>query len=232
MTRRRITSIFISSKWLLLLLLVFAVQSADAQQKRKRPVAAPDTTAFFNGVAVAVDLVGPIQKAVGDYGQYEASVRLNLKDRYFPIVEIGYGQADAEDASTRIAFRTKAPYGRLGVDFNLLKEKHEYYRVYGGVRYAFTSYKYDIDCPPVVDPVWGGESSWSAEGVKASCHWAELCAGVDVRVWGPLHLGWSVRYKQRIAHDDGTFGNTWYVPGYGRTGSHRLGGTFNIGVEF
>ena len=45
-------------------------------------------------------------------------------------------------------------------------------------------------------------------------------------------MGWSVRYKRRIAHKEGDIGKAWYVPGFGKQGSSRLGGTFNIGYEF
>jgi hypothetical protein len=54
---------------------------------------------------------------------------------------------------------------------------------------------------------------------------------VDATILGPLHLGWSVRYKRRLAHDDGIIGRTWYVPGYGKEGSSRLGGTFNVIID-
>ena len=52
------------------------------------------------------------------------------------------------------------------------------------------------------------------------------------KIFGPLHLGWSVRYKRRLSYDIAEMGNCWYVPGYGKAGSTRLGGTFNIMLNF
>ena len=46
--------------------------------------------------------------------------------------------------------------------------------------------------------------------------------------YGPIHLGWSVRYKRRMSHKIDEMGNCWYVPGYGKTGSNLITGTFNI----
>ncbi|WP_262502568.1 DUF6048 family protein [Hoylesella shahii] len=43
-----------------------------------------------------------------------------------------------------------------------------------------------------------------------------------------MHLGWSARYRRRLTHNDGDAGNVWYVPGFGKTGTSRLGATFNI----
>ena len=60
---------------------------ASAQSHgRKTVTETVDSVPWFNGFAVSVDLVGPLQMALGSYGQYEAALRLNLKDRYFPII--------------------------------------------------------------------------------------------------------------------------------------------------
>jgi hypothetical protein len=190
-----------------------------------------DSIAFFRNVAVSVDLVGPLQLALSDYGQYEAALRVNLKDKYFPIVELGYGKADGEDAATHLSYKTAAPYGRIGIDFNLMKNKHDVNRLYGGVRYAYTNYKFDVYCPDVTDPYWGEKADFKANDVKCYYHWLEFAFGIDAKIWGPVRMGWSVRYKRRLFHDDGDVGRPWYVPGYGKQGNARLGGTFNVSIE-
>lgn len=205
---------------------------ASAQSHgRKTVTETVDSVPWFNGFAVSVDLVGPLQMALGSYGQYEAALRLNLKDRYFPIIELGYGRASDDDDVTRLSYRSKAPYGRIGIDYNLLKNKHDKYRLYGGVRYAFTSFKFDVWHPGLKDPVTGALTEYSAYDVKCSQHWAEVVFGVDASIWGPLHLGWSVRYRRRIAINKGTMGNVWYVPGYGLSDQTNLGGTFNVSID-
>lgn len=226
------------------LLLIAFVTTASAQQSqqgqrklskseqlRLRMKAIDDSIPWWRGLQVMVDLVGPIQKATSSYGQYEAAVRFNLKDKYFPIVELGYGKADEDNAVTLIKYKTSAPYGRIGLDFNLLKNKHDIYRLYAGLRYAYTSYKFDVDHADLTDPVWGDKTPFFGHDIKAHYHWAEAVFSIDAKIAGPVHLGWSLRYKRRIAHDDGTVGNTWYVPGYGKMGRSRLGGTFNIMIE-
>ena len=93
MDRKRISTyilVVISS-----LLLLPSVASAQ----RRKPVATvnEDSIAFFRGIAVGTDVVGPAMRLLANYGQYEAMVRVNIKDRYYPIVEIGVGQADKTD---------------------------------------------------------------------------------------------------------------------------------------
>ena len=161
----------------------------------------------------------------------EARRRLNLKDKYFPIVELGIGSADCTDDITNIHYETSAPYARIGVDFNLLKNKHDDYRLFAGVRYAFTSFKYDLTHPGMEDPVWGNVAPYEHEDVKCSYQWFEAVFGVDAKIWGPLHLGWSVRYKSRLSADEGKLGNAWYVPGFGKSDSSTLGGTFNVSID-
>lgn len=200
-------------------------------QKRMVEPETTDTVPFLQGFAVSFDLAGAIQEAVSDYGQFEGAFRINLKDKYFPIVEAGIGKADQDNAVSKISYKSTTPYFRVGMDVNLMKMKHDVNRIYGGIRYAFSSFKYDIHHPGPMDPVWGGTGDYNLEDVQCNYHWAEFVAGVDSKIWGPLHLGWSVRYRRRIAHDDGSLGNVWYVPGFGKAGSTRLGGTFNIIID-
>ena len=228
MTHLKNISTYISSTAISLIMSVAAPVAADAKDSVEIK---NDSVPLFNGIAVSVDLVGPMQMVFGDYGQYEAALRINLKDRYFPIVELGIGKADHNDDATDITYKTSAPYAKIGVDFNLLKNKHDIYRLFAGARYAFTSFKYDLSHPGMTDPVWGGMAPYEGYGIKCSYQWLEIVIGVDAKMWGPVHLGWSVRYRSRLSHNDGTMGNTWYVPGFGKAGSSSLGGTFNIAID-
>lgn len=208
-------------------------EESSAPRPRNSGEALPeDTIPAFRGFAVSIDAVGAGQLLLGDYGQMEAALRINMKDKYFPILEIGYGKADKEDETKYNHFKTSAPYARIGLDFNVLKNKHDLYRLYGGFRYAFTSYKYDVSNSQVTDPVWGNQAPFSFTGQKGSMHWLEFAVGTDVTIAGPFHLGWSLRYKRRLFHTEGEIGPAWYVPGYGRNGNSCLGGTFNLILEF
>ncbi len=190
-----------------------------------------DSIPFFNGLSVSVDLAGPAMLALSDYGEYEGALRVNLHDQYFPVFELGYGKANHDDEVTGIRYKTAAPYFRIGCDINLLKKKHTKNRLYGGLRYAFTSYKVDIARPGLQDPTWKWDAPVDLQGEQCRQHWIEAVFGVDAQVWGPLHLGWNVRYKRRIAHKDSSIGNTWYVPGYGVYSDTRIGANFLVIID-
>lgn len=191
-----------------------------------------DSVPFFQGVAVSVDLAGAAQLQLSDYGQLEAALRVNLHNQYFPTFEVGLGKATHEDDQvTGISYRTKAPYFRLGADVNLMKKKHTGNRIFAGVRYACTYYKVDMDRQNFPDPVWKWDTGFGVRDEKCNQHWAEVLLGIDAKVAGPLHLGWSVRYRKRLFHNDGQQEKTWYVPGYGIQESTRLGYTFNLTID-
>ena len=229
MTQRWKTYIYILS--LAISLSCASAVYAQSEQKQMTFVESVDSVPLFNGVAVSADVAGMVQYAVSDYGQFEGAVRVNLRDTYFPIVEIGIGKANHDDAVTLIHYTSSAPYIRIGVDYNLMNNKHDLYRIYGGIRYATTYFKYDISHPELTDPYWGDTAPYEAKGVKCNYHWAEIVGGVDAHIVGPLRMGWSVRYRKSLSHSDGPLGNVLYVPGFGKTGSSRLGVTFNVSLS-
>ena len=218
------------SKLAISLLLLTAVSvPAQAQKLFKLE---KDTIPIMRGFQVSFDLLGAGMLKLGDYGQLEGALRLNLHDQWFPIVEIGYGKAERiDDEVTELTYKTQAPYFRVGVDFNLLKKKHQANRLLMGLRNAYTSYKVDIWHAEFSDPAWKWPVHYDIRDQQCSQHWVEAVVGIDAQVFGPVHLGWSLRYKQRLSHKDGVTGKTWYIPGYGTWDSSALGGTFNLIID-
>lgn len=228
MTIKSYMSTFIRRLAISLLLLVVA---ARAQAQLKFFSMQKDSIPLFRGFAVSFDMVGAGMLTFSDYGQYEGALRVNLHDEWFPIVEAGLGKANHDDEVTKLHYTTSAPYFKIGIDKNMLKDKHGPNRLYLGLRYGFTSYKIDITRPVTPDPTWQWETVYNIDNVACKYHWAEIVVGVDAKIFGPLHLGWSVRYKQRLFHsEEGDWGKPWYVPGFG-TYDTKLGATFNVIID-
>lgn len=186
--------------------------------------------AQLKGVQLSYDVAGTVMRMVSDYGQYEGALQANFSNRYFPIAEIGYGSSEHEtDPVTGIFAKANAPYFKLGCDFNIAKNKDDAYRIFVGARYAFT--KFDFETSAIAeDPVWKNTTPYSITENGLSYHWAELVFRVDAKVWGPLHLGWSTRYKLKIHGKGSEHGDLWYIPGFGKQGN-KIGATFNVGIE-
>ena len=145
MTIRRFISTSIRTASVISLLLLLTAAPASAQTKFFSMQ--KDSIPMFRGFAVSFDLVGAGMAMFGDRGQYEGALRVNLHDEWFPVVELGYGKANSEDEVTKVNYKTSAPYFKVGIDRNLLQDKHGPNRLYVGLRYAYTSYKVDITRP-------------------------------------------------------------------------------------
>src|SRR5574344_1577034 len=107
MTHLKNISTYISRITISIAVLLMAPQFAIAQNKKLQDgkrlmVQKNDTTALFMGFSVSADIVGPAMLLFGDYGQYEGALRINLKDKYFPIIELGYGKCDHIEERTNI----------------------------------------------------------------------------------------------------------------------------------
>ena len=184
---------------------------------------------FFQGFTLSVDVFGPASYAIGDYGTLEAALRLNLKNTFFPIFEAGFGRCKKDDFNTKVGYEVNAPFARVGLDINMLKDKFQHNRLYLGARYGFSSYKYDVSGPQMTDPIWGGSEAFSMKGIDCTSHWAELIFGVEVSIYKNFHMGWAVRYKREISSTKNDNAKPSCIPGYGYTTNTTCwGGTYSL----
>lgn len=191
-----------------------------------------DTIPLFRNLAVSVDVAGPVMLMIGDYGDLQASVRVNLKDKFFPTLELGYGIGRHEDdIVTGTGTETKAPFGRIGMDFNVKKNKHDKYRLLAGVRYGYSQFDMKLWNNTIVDPVWGISAPVNVKHTGNYCHWLEGVFSADAQIAGPLRIGWSVRYRRHIASSDTPTGALWYIPGFGTYEKAKWSGMFNLTFE-
>lgn len=188
-------------------------------------------TPFFQGVYVGVDVFGMLNKALGsDITTTEIDVEANLMNRFFPVVEIGYGSMDTTDDETDIHFKTSAPFFRVGMNYNVFYKKPHlpgFFTV--GLRYGFSSFDYDVQSPDLIDPNWGHTSVPVVyEGVKTKVSWAELVLGLRTNVYKNFYMGLNVRYRSRMSMTKNENSEPYYIPGYGRGKSNNFGITYNL----
>lgn len=239
-----------------LILLFFVAPPAQAQQarpkytpkrdqkKNKKEEVKPDTIPFFNGAYIGVDVFGVGSKMFGgDFLSSEISLVANLKNKFLPTLELGYGTTDTWN-ETGIHYKSSAPYFRIGVDYNTMakkKEKNSY--LYAGLRYGMSSFNYDVRSLPMDDPIWGGSVSnpsledgiWGGgsvpfdhSGMKATVHWFELVVGIKAQIYKNFSMGWAVRMKYKMNSPIEEYADPWYVPGYGTYKSNNIGVTYSL----
>lgn len=183
---------------------------------------------LFNGFGVGVDAVGFGMKLTGGrFANMEVMGRANFLEKYFPIVELGIGNCSREAREQSTTFATNAPYYRIGADYCLTKKRNGN-RLLAGLRYGFSRFNYDYANPDFSDPVWGTPMPLDFTGLKGKMQWLEFCVGVETKLWQFIRLGWTLRYKARLAKSFSEHGTPWYVPGFGKNGGTTWGGSVNL----
>ena len=192
----------------------------------------PREQRLLQGVAVGADLVGWVMKAAGaDWAMMEVLARVNLKDKYFPIFELGLGEANHSGNDQDYQYNVRAPYFRVGMDYNINK-KHNGNRMFFGLRYGFSFFNYDLTSPtPLTDPVWKESRPFDYESLHGAAHWGEIVFGLEMRLWKMIRLGWDARIKFRFTQKTDEVGPPWLIPGYGKNDTSGWGGTFKVLVE-
>lgn len=247
---QKILNYSISLAFCLLLSLPLQAQNSDISappantppKKEKKEAKEEVHYPLYNGISVSVDLWGPGSKLFGsDFFSSEVAVDVNLKNRFFPIVELGYGNTDTW-SDKGIHYKTGAPYFRIGMDYNALYNKKHGHMILVGLRYAATSFKYDVEAlgindpeyggslgnPNLIDGIWGNSLPFNYKGMKGSMQWAEFCVGIRAHVWKDLYMGWALRFKFRMSSSVAEHGDPWYVPGYGKYNGNTTGVTYTI----
>ena len=191
-------------------------------------------TPFFQGVYLSGDVFGFIYPlfAKDKYYSTEISLAANLSNRFFPVVEVGVGYADMVSQLYKIGYSTRAPYYRIGMDYNMQYENGKSSYIYLGGRVGCTTFDYNVDAPSLVDPVWGDEVPVRFVDNHCRAVWAEAVGGVRAEITENFYMGWSLRYKYPLYRGPITNGGPWYVPGYGASSKGLLGATYTISYYF
>ncbi len=200
-------------------------------QKKVISTETNEETKFYQGISVGVDVFGFLNQALGsDIMTTEASVEANLMNKFFPVLELGYGSIETTNDETDIFFKTSAPFFRVGLNYNVFHKKPHlpgYFTV--GLRYGFSSFKYDVQAPELVDPNWGHTHiPVTYNGMKTNASWAELVIGLRANVYKSLYMGFTARYRSRISMTEHENSEPYYIPGYGRGKPNNFGITYNI----
>lgn len=187
---------------------------------------------LFSGYGLYTDLCGLIMAQAAHWGQYEAGAHFGIKGSFYPAVEFGIGQSNYTENRTRNHYNVHSPYFRVGLDYNLNKNKASRNRYFIGLRYGFSSFSYDLTGNDIAGNYWDDTFPLNLHNVRGNAHWGEGLFGIQTQIWKFVHLGWTIRYRARFSERQGSAGHAYYIPGYGKNiGSNTFGGTFNLVFE-
>lgn len=221
-----IIGLLILSNWL-------GVSAVKAQEVTNTPLNKEEWKAMplYQGSYVGFDIFGLGSKLMGsDYFSSEISAEINLKNRYFPVVEIGYGQIDTTQEENDIHYKTAAPYFRIGGSYNVFYQKpYLPGQFLVGLRYGFSSFSYDVSAPSMTDPTWGAPTlPFSYEGVKSNASWLEIVIGLKANIYKSIYMGLSLRYRSLMNAKAAKNSEPYYIPGYGKNKGTNIGITYSV----
>ncbi|HET9571206.1 MAG TPA: DUF6048 family protein [Bacteroidales bacterium] len=212
-------------KYGLLTALLLLSSSLMAADKKKEPVVFIPT---YQGINLGVELGKPLLGLISNDKGYSIKADVNLKNTWFPTVELGYSSYDrtAESGTRCLA---SGNYFKIGVNKSLTYLGNKAQNMfYAGAHYGFTSFKYILNHLAWTDNYWGNNALTDLVDQPGVVGWLELTVGVRVNVWGPFSLGWSGQYKSTLHVSGGSYSNPAYIPGYGENLKPMAGLAFHL----
>lgn len=201
-------------------LLVFLLITSGAWCQQKAPTdsipAPPKDTIkgkfIPTGLRVGAELIG-LGKTVlnDDFHEYHVQADIDFY-RYF--LNFDYGVLEQTLTSENGLYNVEGSYFRVGPDINFLHQDPDRSALFFGLRYSQSKFSDQLEYSYDNQITDEGANTVSNTDLKAT--WYEMVAGMKVKVWKTVWLGYTARFK--FSAD--TFENNqlipYYIPGYGR----------------
>jgi hypothetical protein len=205
-----------------LLLLLLAAPAGFAQTAGR-------DTLYTKGVRIGFDLSRVANYYITEkkVRSFEVSADLRLQNKLLYVAEAGIATIAKE--APAYTFRSNGYYGRLGIERNMLKGGNDI--LFFGARYGLSAFNFQSDRFVVSEPYWGEEfeSSYPKENFLAQ--WLEGVAGLKGNVFGNFYLGFTARFKLRVALSGNRDVGAITIPGFGDA-SQRSAFGFNYYVFY
>ena len=206
---------------------VFAQDDEEYQEER---------IPLLQGVMIEVDAFSAVMSAVNrETYSFEAAMRINLRERFFPVVEVGFAGANKISIHD-YGFRTDGFFARIGLDYNMLQPNtpttniRRYFFI--GGRYGISPFSYDITNVVINNDFWGNSDVRNFHGETTTKHWFEAVAGLRVEVLNNIYMGWSVRLRMQLNRNRIGEISPWFIPGIGIQNAGNWGFQYTIGYKF
>lgn len=211
---------------------LLSAATVEAQTKAQQaPVAPVDSSAVFNGLFVSADLAGPVMYAFnGDKLQTEVAIQASFKNRFYPVFEFGLAKAEI-DSDEGFTFKAKpSMYFRTGLDYAIVRKQGNMF--FMGLRYGVSRSNYDIYNITQYNDYWGETQVVDILNQKATAQFAQVVAGIRVKIIENLYLGWDVRYNLLFSTTKQPESRMWFIPGYGINNNNSSGTMMQFQITY
>lgn len=202
------------SKYIYSILVISTISLTTLAQTRPK---AAKHSVLYHGTHLGISLVEPARSFFSPVWGSSIQLDVNLMNRFFPLVELGYAQALLRNQEQTTRFDTKGMYFRAGINLPLATEgPNAENQFFVGARFGFSSFDYSISGGIFEDTYWNKGYIKDFPNEHARATWGELLAGLRIQIAGPVSLGWSGRMKTTFRIWNGEHSVPAYIPGYGR----------------
>ncbi len=190
---------------------------------------------IYRGIGVKFDLFTPIYTLASTSARtmsFELGANVNLLNRYFPTIEIGYAKSEYT-AEHGAMYAGQGGFLKGGVDVGVTKATSTLKNLfYVGIRGAVGMQDYNLTNVQYKGNYWGTIPPANLKNQFAVDVWMEVLAGIQVSIYEGLYMGWAMRYKYLFTKADKTEFHAWYIPGFGQNTDSQIGFNYYIGYNF
>ncbi len=207
----------------------FIVLNAQAQ---KDSVSKPQKE-IYKGLQLKLDIGSPILEIARSGAKvqtYEMGLNINLLQRYFPTIELGYAQAN--QTLTAGTFNGKGGFARVGLDLSALKKQKESpHKLLVGLRVGTAVQDYTMTDLTLHDTYWQTTPTTTIHDLRCDV-WGEIVAGIQVQVYKDFYMGLAARLKVLFTRGKEGQPTAFYIPGYGYKDDMNFGFNYYLGWNF
>jgi len=172
-------------------------------------------------VFVSADFVGLANMISSGNTQAEFSAKIDF-DQLFLAYDFGFENQNLTGSSDSgpFAYSSEGRFFRIGPQINFLPYNKDRSNIFFGLSYAHANLSDHIDYTATAENWDDAELEYSNINLKAQ--WFEASLGMSVRIFGPLFMGYTMRFKMAKSMDTPGELMPFSIPGFGEAdkGSH------------
>lgn len=184
---------------------------------------------LLHSVSVGIDIFDPVARLLGQqYGGTSFQAEVSFHNRFKPGIIIGFGSADIKPDGANFRYRCQtAPFGLIGLKYNMFYNSNSDYQLNIGAYYGLTSCNYTINDAVISPGYWDTPAVINTQPYRGTVSFARFTAGIKVKLAGNLSAGWDMIFNLRATTSAQPYGKPLYMPGLGKSGA-SLGVGLNI----
>ena len=168
-------------------------------------------------ISFGLNIAEPLFMIFGQrYASADVNATLNMWNRLQPTVELGLGWAKSTPDDMNFTYKGKpSPYFKVGANYNFMFKNSPDYQFIIGVRLGYSTFSYDVTDIHYRNSYWQELIDSEITGQHSHALWGEAGAGLKVKLWGPISMGWMIRYHGIFSYGKSEHSTPWFIPGYG-----------------